>query len=114
VGGSYHCGVNAAFEAGSCDLTRASQDETVLPAAARRPGSPATAGVAPAAALLVDDNDSEHATGASWVDAMNPCLALISVGARYGPAQAIADRLAGRAILRADLNGTLTLFTDGE
>jgi beta-lactamase superfamily II metal-dependent hydrolase len=41
-------------------------------------------------------------------------VALISAGARYGPAQPILDRLAGRAILRTDLNGTVRLFTDGE
>jgi competence protein ComEC len=71
-------------------------------------------GLAPATALLVGDSGSERATGAAWVEALDPRLALISVGARYGPAQAILDRLAGRAILRTDLNGTVRVFTDGE
>ena len=36
------------------------------------------------------------------------------VCARYGPALRILDRLAGRAILRTDLNGTLTPLTGGK
>jgi beta-lactamase superfamily II metal-dependent hydrolase len=71
-------------------------------------------GVAPATARLLGDSGSERAAGAEWVEALDPRLALISVGARYGPAQPILDRLAGRAALRTDLNGTLTLFTDGQ
>ena len=68
----------------------------------------------PATARLVGDSGSERATGAAWVEALDPRAALISVDVRRGPAQAILDRLAGRAILRTDLNGTLTLFTDGK
>ena len=40
--------------------------------------------------------------------------ALISVDARHGPAPAGLERLAGRAVLRTDLNGTLKLLTDGK
>ena len=71
-------------------------------------------GLAPATALLVGDNGSERASGAEWVEALNPHLALISVGARYSPAPAILGRLAGRAILRTDRNGWIELSTDGE
>jgi len=71
-------------------------------------------GVAPGTALLIADGGSERATGAAWVEALDPRLALLSASARYGPAPAILDRLAGRAILRTDLKGTLTLYTDGK
>ena len=71
-------------------------------------------GVTPVTALLVGDNGSERATGAQWVDALDPRLALISAGAKHGPAQPILERLAGRAVLRTDLNGTVTLFTNGK
>jgi beta-lactamase superfamily II metal-dependent hydrolase len=70
--------------------------------------------VVPATALLVGDSGSERATPAAWVEALDPHLALISVDAQSGPAPQILDRLAGRAILRTDQHGTLTLFTDGE
>ncbi len=69
--------------------------------------------VAPAIALLVGDNGSERAASAQWVKALDPRLALISTDAKRGPAQVVLDRLAGRTILRTDLNGTLRLFTDG-
>jgi len=39
---------------------------------------------------------SERATGLAWVDALDLRLALISVDAQHGPAQAILDRLAAR------------------
>jgi hypothetical protein len=42
----------------------------------------------------------------SWVEALNPRMALISVDARYGPARPVLERLAGRTILRTDLNAT--------
>jgi competence protein ComEC len=71
-------------------------------------------GLAPTTALLVGDSGSERATGVEWVEALDPRLALISADARYGPAQAVLERLAGRAILRTDLNGTVRLFTDSE
>jgi competence protein ComEC len=71
-------------------------------------------GLAPATALLVGDSGSERATGAEWVEALDPHLALICVSAKRGPAQPILDRLAGRAVLRTDVNGTLTIYTDGK
>jgi beta-lactamase superfamily II metal-dependent hydrolase len=80
------------------------------------PSSPTgclAAATAAANALLVGDNGSERATGIAWVEALDPRLALISVGVHYGPAPQILDRLAGRAVLRTDLQATLTLFTDG-
>jgi beta-lactamase superfamily II metal-dependent hydrolase len=71
-------------------------------------------GLAPATALLVSDSGSERATGAEWVQALDPRLALISVDAKHGPAQVVLDRLAGRAIQRTDLNGTVRVFSDGK
>ncbi len=71
----------------------------------------------PATALLLADHGSERANGEEWLWAINPRVAIVSVGAdnRLGvPAPKILDRLAGRAILRTDQNGALTLFTDGE
>ncbi len=72
---------------------------------------------APATALLLADHGSERANGEDWLWAVNPRVVLLSVGAgnRLGePAPLVLQRLEGRAILRTDLNGTLTLFTDGE
>jgi len=68
----------------------------------------------PITALLVGDNGSERASGVEWVEALDPRVALISVGARFGPTPQILNRLAGRTILRTDQHGTLTLFTDGK
>jgi beta-lactamase superfamily II metal-dependent hydrolase len=62
----------------------------------------------------VANHGSERATGVDWVEALAPRLALISVGARYGPAQPVLDRLAGRTILRTDLDRTVRVFSDGE
>ncbi len=48
------------------------------------------------------------------MEALDPRLALISTDPRCGPAQPILDRLSSRAVLRTDLNGTVTIYTDGE
>jgi competence protein ComEC len=72
--------------------------------------------VEPAAALLVADHGSGAATQAAWVEALNPRLALISVGAGNAagaPSPDTLGRLAGRVVLRTDQSGSLTLLTDG-
>jgi hypothetical protein len=57
-------------------------------------------GLSPATALLVGDNSSERAPGAAWVGALDPRLALISVGTRYGPAQPIITTSRSKKISR--------------
>ena len=64
-------------------------------------------GVALVTALLVGDRGPECATGAAWTEALGPRLGLISAGVRCSSTLKNLDRLAGRAILRIGLNGTL-------
>jgi competence protein ComEC len=71
----------------------------------------------PATALLLADHGSERADSEAWLRAVDPRVALISVGAGNpagDPAPAVLGRLEGRTVLRTDQSGTLTLFTDGE
>ncbi len=68
-------------------------------------------------ALLVADHGSDDATQADWVAAINPQVALISVGAGNpdgDPSPDVLQRLAGRTVLRTDEHGNLTLLTDGQ
>jgi competence protein ComEC len=85
-----------------------SSDEAVLLARGR---------VAPGTALLVADHGADTATQEAWVQAVNPQVVLISVGAgnRDGdPAPAVLSRLVGRTVLRTDERGSITLLTDGQ
>lgn len=73
--------------------------------------------VEPTTALLVADHGSDKTTQENWVEALNPDVILISVGAGNSDGDPSPDalrRLAGRNILRTDLNGSLTLLTDGQ
>lgn len=68
-------------------------------------------------ALLVADHGSRDTTQAGWVAAVNPRVALISVGAGNpdgDPAPQVLEHLAGRTVLRTDEHGNLTLMTDGQ
>ena len=69
----------------------------------------------PATALLLGDSGSAAATGADWIAALNPRLALISVGpnALGNPAPQVLAGLAGRDVLRTDQHGAITMETDG-
>ncbi len=66
----------------------------------------------PATVLLLGRQD---AIGDNWLHALNPRVVLISTaaGSGYPPADLLA-RLAGRSVLRTDVNGSVTLETDGE
>jgi competence protein ComEC len=73
--------------------------------------------VGPSTALLVADHGSRDTTQAEWVAAVNPRVALISVGAGNpdgDPAPSVLEHLAGRTVLRTDEHGNLTLMTDGQ
>lgn len=68
--------------------------------------------------LKVTHHGSRFGTSEPFLDAVSPKTALISVGTknRYGhPAQELLDRLAARqpTIYRTDLQGTITLRTNG-
>ena len=70
----------------------------------------------PATALLLGNSGSLESTGDPWLAALNPQLALISVGAGNpdgNPAPSVLARLAGRSILRTDQHGDITIETDG-
>ncbi len=70
-----------------------------------------------ASALLVADHGSDEATQESWVQSVNPWIALISVGVGNpagDPSPEVLQRLAGRTVLRTDEHGNLTLITDGQ
>ncbi len=66
--------------------------------------------------LKVGHHGSKTATGASFVQAVNPQAAVIQVGAdnRYGhPHDNTLQSLAGRIVLRTDLNGRVQIASDG-
>ena len=83
------------------------------------PAESALAGIVGEAEVLkVGHHGSAGSSAASWVAAVRPRLAVISVGAdnRYGhPAPAALARLssAGAAVWRTDRGGTVTIGTDG-
>ncbi|MEP7356899.1 MAG: MBL fold metallo-hydrolase, partial [Anaerolineales bacterium] len=57
------------------------------------------------------------ASSEAWLQALNPNVVLISVDAgnpNGNPAPEVLARLSGRAVLRTDQRGTITLSTDGE
>jgi competence protein ComEC len=85
-------------------------------------GFPAESALAPvvgqAEVLKVGHHGSAGSSAASWLAAVRPRLAVISVGAenRYGhPAAAALGRLsaAGAEVWRTDRGGTVTIGTDG-
>lgn len=65
--------------------------------------------------LKVGHHGSASGTGAAFVAAVNPQVAVIQVGEnRYGhPTQTVLDTLAGRTVLRTDEMGRIRLITDG-
>jgi len=70
----------------------------------------------PATVLKVAHHGSKGSTGAPFVQAVNPALAVIQVGADndYGhPSTETLQRLAGRAVLRTDENGRIEITSDG-
>jgi competence protein ComEC len=69
-----------------------------------------------ATVLKVGHHGSNTSTGAVFVQAVNPWLAVIQVGAdnRYGhPAPEVLATLDGRTVLRNDLHGRVHLWSDG-
>jgi competence protein ComEC len=71
----------------------------------------------PATALLLANSGSSASTSDAWLAALNPRLALVSVGAgnaEGNPAPVILARLAGRDVQRTDQYGTIAVETDGE
>ena len=70
----------------------------------------------PATALLLANSGSSASTSDAYLAALNPRLALISVGAgnpEGNPAPQALARLAGRDVLRTDQHGAITVETDG-
>jgi competence protein ComEC len=66
--------------------------------------------------LKVGHHGSKSSSGQPFLDAVQPQLAIIQVGAQndYGhPHQEVLDRLAGVPILRNDLHGRIHLASDG-
>jgi competence protein ComEC len=71
----------------------------------------------PATALLLAGGGTNNASSEAWLQALNPRVALISVDAGNlsgDPSPDVLARLAGRAVLRTDQRGNITLSTDGE
>lgn len=69
-----------------------------------------------AAVLKVGHHGSKGSTGRDFVQAVNPQLAVIQLGADndYGhPHREVLDNLAGRTVLRNDLHGRVHLWSDG-
>ena len=68
--------------------------------------------------LKVGHHGSRTASGAPWLDALAPELAVLSLGTnRYGhPAPEVIDRLIDRgvSVWRTDRDGTVTVWTDGQ
>ena len=70
----------------------------------------------PSTALLLANSGSSESASEAWVVALNPRLALISVGAGNpdaNPAPEVLARLAGHDVLRTDQHGAIPLETDG-
>ena len=68
--------------------------------------------------LKVPHHGSDTSSSAPFLEAVNPHLAVISVGAdnRFGcPSPEVVERLEARAILkRTDEDGAIEVVTDGE
>ncbi|GBD33504.1 ComE operon protein 3 [bacterium HR33] len=73
--------------------------------------------VSPAEVLKVAHHGSRYSTSKEWLEALDPLVAVISVGKnRYGhPAPETIARLrgSGAQVLRTDLGGTVTIRSDG-
>ncbi len=70
-----------------------------------------------ASVLKVPHHGSRTSTGAAFVRAVQPAVAVVSVGEEntFGhPARAVLDRLGGSLLFRTDQHGTVRLSTDGE
>ncbi|MEZ4860006.1 MAG: DNA internalization-related competence protein ComEC/Rec2 [Caldilineaceae bacterium] len=66
--------------------------------------------------LKVGHHGSKSGSSSAFVEAVNPQIAVIQVGAdnRYGhPHQEVLDHLAGRMVLRNDRDGRIHLYSDG-
>lgn len=66
--------------------------------------------------LKVGHHGSKSSSGQAFLDAVQPQLAVIQVGAenRYGhPAAEVLDRLRGTTVLRNDLHGRIHIYSDG-
>lgn len=69
-----------------------------------------------ATVLKVPHHGSDTSSSATFLQAVNPQLVIISVGAdnRFGhPSPEVLERLAGRTVLRTDERGTIEVVTDG-
>ncbi|MCX6047646.1 MAG: ComEC/Rec2 family competence protein [Chloroflexi bacterium] len=69
-----------------------------------------------ATVLKVGHHGSRGSTSHTFVQAVNPLVAVIQCGLnnQYGhPTQEVLDRLAGRLILRNDLQGRIHIYSDG-
>jgi competence protein ComEC len=74
--------------------------------------------ITPVEVLKVGHHGSATSTSTAWLDALRPQAAVISVGRanRYGhPARVVLDRLRARgiAVYRTDVDGTVTIRSDG-
>jgi competence protein ComEC len=70
-----------------------------------------------ATVLKVGHHGSRGSTSATFLQAVNPQVAVIQVGAEndYGhPHAEVLDNLAGHTVLRNDLHGRIHLFSDGQ
>jgi competence protein ComEC len=67
----------------------------------------------PATALLLAHSGADAANSAAWVQAINPQVVLIAAQPGSGPAPELLGRLAGRAVLRTDTDGAVTVMSDG-
>ena len=70
----------------------------------------------PTTALLVAASGAGTSTSDAWIQALNPRVVLISVGAGNpsgNPAVGVLGRLVGRDVLRTDQHGAITVETDG-
>lgn len=66
--------------------------------------------------LKVGHHGSRTSTSQPFLDAVDPAIDIISVGADNGyghPTSQVLDRLAGDLVLRTDLHGDITISTDG-
>ncbi len=66
----------------------------------------------PTTALLLPDGGAEMSD--AWLTAINPQLALVTVGRGQPPSPEALARLAGRNVLRTDQHGAIMVETDGQ
>jgi competence protein ComEC len=73
--------------------------------------------IGPVSAILLPDGGYKAVNPSSWLNQLQPLVALISVEAgnsRGLPSLEVIEALEGRNVLRTDLNGWIELTTDGE